>query len=74
VTLVTVVALLGGGSLGALIAFWREKTVQAITLTAMGVVFWLGFGELAAWIGRSEILWGLTGQTSLWRSVPGGPC
>nr|HQF15300.1 hypothetical protein [Thermogutta sp.] len=74
VTLVTVVALLGGGSLGALIAFWREKTVQAITLTAMGVVFWLGFGELAAWIGRSEILWGLTGQTlavaiSPWRAM-----
>ncbi len=74
VTLVTVVALLGGGSLGALIAFWREKTVQAITLTAMGVVFWLGCGELAAWIGRSEVFWGLTGQTlavavSPWRAM-----
>lgn len=74
VTLVTFLALLGGGSLGAFIAFWREKTVQAITLTVMGVVFWLGLGEVVAWLGRAEVFWGLTGQTlavaiSPWRAT-----
>lgn len=71
VTLVTFLALLGGGSLGALIAFWREKTVQAITLTVMSTVFWLGLGELVGWFGG---LWGLSGQSlavaiSPWRAT-----
>ncbi|MGQ9505073.1 MAG: ABC transporter permease subunit [Thermogutta sp.] len=74
VTLVTFLALLGGGSLGTLIAFWREKTVQAITLTVMGVVLWLGIGELAGWIGQNAHLWGLREQSlavaiSPWRAT-----
>lgn len=74
VTLVTLLALLGGGSLGALIAFWREKTVQAITLTVMSSVFWLGLGELVGWFGDHRVLWGLSGESlavaiSPWRAT-----
>ena len=42
VTLMTCVA---AGSLGAIVAFWREKTFQTLALVAMGIVFWLGLCE-----------------------------
>jgi len=42
VTLSTVVA---AGSLGVLIAFWREKTFQTLALTAVVLLMWLGIWE-----------------------------
>ncbi|MGI9497697.1 MAG: ABC transporter permease subunit [Mariniblastus sp.] len=42
VTLMTCVA---AGSLGAIVALWREKTFQTLALVAMGIVFWLGLCE-----------------------------
>ena len=43
--LVTTVTVLAAGSLGATIAFWREKTFQTLALVALFIVFWLGIAE-----------------------------
>lgn len=55
VTLVTVMAC---GSLGSLIALWREKTFQALAMTVLILVLWLGAWEMvgsgalgARWLG-----------------------
>lgn len=74
VSAVTALAMLGAGSLGSLIAFWREKTVQAITLTAMAVLVWLGLGEALAWLGGSARILGFLPESwavaiSPWRAT-----
>jgi ABC-type transport system involved in multi-copper enzyme maturation permease subunit len=48
VTLVSVVTALAAGSLGSTLALWREKTFQAIALTALGLVFWILICEAVA--------------------------
>ena len=48
---VTGVASLAAGSLGAAVAFWREKTFQTLALVAMCLVFWLGFWESIGFSG-----------------------
>ena len=56
---VTAVTALAAGSLGAMVALWREKTFQTLALVAMCIVFWLGFWE---GIGFSGIeIGGITG-------------
>jgi len=42
---VTAATALAAGSLGAVIALWREKTFQTLALVAMCIVFWLGVWE-----------------------------
>ena len=42
---VTAAAVLAAGSLGCTIAFWREKTFQALALVALLLVFWIGLFE-----------------------------
>lgn len=42
---VTFLAALAAGSLGNMIALWREKTFQALALVAIAIVFWLGLSE-----------------------------
>ena len=42
---VTAAAVVAAGSLGATLAFWREKTFQALALVALGIVFWIGLFE-----------------------------
>ncbi|MGY8768139.1 MAG: ABC transporter permease subunit [Pirellulales bacterium] len=42
---VTLCTAFAAGSLGALIALWREKTFQTLSLTALVIVIWLGFAE-----------------------------
>ena len=42
---VTAAAVLAAGSLGATLAFWREKTFQALALVALAIVFWVGVFE-----------------------------
>lgn len=49
---VTVGAALMAGSLGSLIALWREKTFQALALTVLVLVFWIGGWEAARLLGR----------------------
>jgi len=42
---VTICSALAAGSLGAVLAFWREKTFQTLSLTALALVLWLGVWE-----------------------------
>jgi ABC-type transport system involved in multi-copper enzyme maturation permease subunit len=48
VMLVTLASVLACGSLGSTLALWREKTYQALALTLLVLVLWLGLGELLA--------------------------
>ncbi len=50
---VTAVAALGAGSLGSTIALWREKTFQALALTTLVLVAWIGIWEAVqlGWLG-----------------------
>jgi ABC-type transport system involved in multi-copper enzyme maturation permease subunit len=53
---VTLVATFATGSLGAWLAFWREKTFQTLALVGIALVFWVGLCEA---ISLSSVsLWG----------------
>lgn len=52
---VTFLAALAAGSLGNMIALWREKTFQALALVAIVIVFWIGISEGIGLVG-GEIL------------------
>ncbi len=60
---VTLATVLVAGSLGSTIALWREKTFQTLALTALALVFVLGFWE-AVYAGAlgTEVL-GVSTQT-----------
>ena len=45
---VTLATVLVCGSLGSLLALWREKTFQALAMTVLGLVLWLAVGEIVA--------------------------
>lgn len=47
-TWVTLCTLIASASLGATIAFWREKTFQAIAVTMLIISLWLAVGEVIA--------------------------
>ena len=47
---VTALTALAAGSLGATIAFWREKTFQSLALVAMILAAWLGLSEAAIFL------------------------
>ncbi len=69
---VTAATAFAAGSLGAVVALWREKTFQTLALVAMCIVFWLGFWEGVGLTGIS--LAGLpaeqiTGATSPIRAI-----
>jgi ABC-type transport system involved in multi-copper enzyme maturation permease subunit len=62
---VTLTAALAAGSLGSMIALWREKTFQTLAMTALALMVWLLaaeamsaglFGE--AWGGATAEQWG----------------
>ena len=42
---VTLLGVLACGSLGSTLALWREKTFQALALTVLVLVLWLGPGK-----------------------------
>ncbi|MHB8973504.1 MAG: ABC transporter permease subunit [Pirellulaceae bacterium] len=42
---VTIASVLVAGSVGATLAFWREKTFQTLSITALVLVMWLGIWE-----------------------------
>jgi ABC-type transport system involved in multi-copper enzyme maturation permease subunit len=46
--ILTVATMLACAALGATIAFWREKTFQAIAVTLLALVLWLALGEAVA--------------------------
>ena len=45
---VTLAAVLACGSLGSMLALWREKTFQALAMTVLALVLWLALGEIVA--------------------------
>jgi ABC-type transport system involved in multi-copper enzyme maturation permease subunit len=45
---VTLVTVLACGSLGSMLALWREKTFQALAMTVLVLVLWLALGEIVA--------------------------
>lgn len=51
---VTAATVLVAGSIGATLAFWREKTFQALALTAIAIVFWVGAFEGLALLGEAQ--------------------
>lgn len=64
VVAVTLTAAAVAGSLGSMIALWREKTFQSLALTALVLVFWVLAGEgIAAgqlgnqWAGVAAEYW-----------------
>src|SRR5262245_16588233 len=64
VFVVTLISALAAGSLGSTIALWREKTFQALALTALGLGFAAAWGLLIAsgtlhsqWQGVSLARW-----------------
>ena len=61
---VTLATSLAAGSLGSLLALWREKTFQTLAMTLLVLVFWLTAGEAVAWgalgktwLGTSSEIW-----------------
>ena len=53
---VTLASALVAGSLGSMIALWREKTFQALAMTLLVLVLWLFGWEIVAAIG-SDTIW-----------------
>lgn len=48
VFLVTAVTVTLAGSVGTVVGLWREKTFQAIAMTVLGLLTYLGIGEILA--------------------------
>ena len=71
---VTLVSVIACGSLGSMLALWREKTFQALALTVLVMALWLAawhavgagvFGE--TWLGHSCGRWAAT--FSPWEAI-----
>jgi ABC-type transport system involved in multi-copper enzyme maturation permease subunit len=74
VTVVTLATALAAGSLGVLVAFWRDKTFQTLALLMLIIVGWLGLGEAmaAGWLGTAwgGVPWNVWAATfSPWRAL-----
>lgn len=67
---VTAAAALAAGSLGSTLALWREKTFQALALTAIGLVLWLALGEVVASGVLGETLFGVPAEAAAARISP----
>jgi ABC-type transport system involved in multi-copper enzyme maturation permease subunit len=71
---VTLASVLAAGSVGSTIALWREKTFQALAMTALVLVLWLLAWEIVAagggdaiWLGLSAKSWAIA--MSPWQAV-----
>jgi len=71
---VTLASALAAGSLGSTVALWREKTFQALAMTALVLVFWFAFWEVVGsgmlagqWFGISAQTW--AAWCSPWRAI-----
>src|SRR4029079_19606296 len=60
---VTLASALVAGSLGSIIALWREKTFQALAMTLLILVLWLLGWELIAVIGSDSTWLGLPARS-----------
>ncbi len=71
---VTLATVLCCGSLGSMLALWREKTFQALAMTVLVLVLWLAVGEIVAAGALGEEFGGLPCQTlaaaiSPWQAI-----
>ena len=71
---VTVASVLLCGSLGSTLALWREKTFQALAMTVLVLVLWLGVWEVVAagvlgpsWLGLPTRTWAVA--MSPWQAI-----
>src|SRR3954468_24975144 len=71
---VTLASALAAGSLGSIIALWREKTFQALAMTLLVLVLWLlgwefvaAIGADATWLGLPARSWAIA--MSPWEAV-----
>jgi ABC-type transport system involved in multi-copper enzyme maturation permease subunit len=55
---VTIVTILAAGSLGNMLALWREKTFQTLAMTALGIVLWVGACEAVLVLAPQQQLGG----------------
>ncbi len=60
---VTLASALVAGSLGSTLAFWREKTFQTLSITALVLVLWLGAWEVVGFGLGSAPVAGVSGQS-----------
>lgn len=67
---VTLASAFVAGSLGSTIALWREKTFQALAMTALIIVLWLIAWEVVAASASSS---GLFGQTARFWAIAMSP-
>jgi ABC-type transport system involved in multi-copper enzyme maturation permease subunit len=65
---VTLLSALAAGSLGSLVALWREKTFQTLALTALCLLFWPALCEAARWTAAGL---GPTSNPSGWLAFAG---
>ncbi len=71
---VTLATVLCCGSLGSMLALWREKTFQALAMTVLVLVLWLAIGEIVAAGALGEEFGGLSCQAlaaaiSPWQAI-----
>ena len=71
---VTVASAIAAGSLGSTIALWREKTFQALAMTALAIVALFATSEALIYLGSGQIFGGVDLAVwakilSPWRSV-----
>ncbi|QGJ69420.1 Hypothetical protein PBC10988_11020 [Planctomycetales bacterium 10988] len=67
VFLITVTASLAAGSLGGLLAFWREKTFQALSMTMLSLVAYLILWEVVYFGFGSQVVAG--GELYQWANL-----
>jgi ABC-type Na+ efflux pump permease subunit len=63
VFLVTLATVLAAGSLGSTVALAREKTFQALSMTALIVVMWIGLWQAVYALGGQQEIAGVSLQT-----------
>jgi ABC-type transport system involved in multi-copper enzyme maturation permease subunit len=56
---VTTVTILAAGSLGNMLALWREKTFQTLAMTALGIVLWVGILEGVRLVAEERVFAGV---------------
>ncbi len=71
---ITLSSVLACGSLGSLLALWREKTFQALALTVLVLVFWVAGWEIVAAGALGESIGGVPAKVlaaglSPWRAI-----
>ena len=74
IEVVTLASALAAGSLGSTIALWREKTFQALAMTALVLVLWLVGWEIVAAGAIGDRLGGISLESlvvamSPWRAI-----